>query len=67
MESHELDIEIRPNGTVSVHVKGVKGEACDAYARFFEELLHHDAERERTAEFYEPPTGVEIHIQQKNS
>jgi len=65
MESHELDIEIRPDGTVAVHIKGVKGEGCETYAKFFEELLNHEGERTRTSEFYEPPTGVEIHIRQK--
>lgn len=65
MEAHELDISIRPDGTVSIHVQGVKGAACEAYAKLFEEILNNTGEREHTAEYYEPATGIEIRLEQK--
>ena len=65
METHELEIEIRPGGEIRVHVKGVKGPGCMEYAELIEEILGTSGTRERTSEFYEAPTGVEIHVEQK--
>jgi hypothetical protein len=65
MEQHEFDIAIGPDGKVTIEVKGVKGQGCLGYAKFFEEVLGKIVATERTAEFYAPPTGVAIHIQQK--
>jgi len=65
MEQHEFDIEIAPNGQVRVHIKGVKGQACVDYVRLFERILGRAAELQHTGEFYEPPTGVAISIEQK--
>ena len=66
MECHEFDIEIRPNGEVRVHIHGVKGPGCTEYVKLFEQILHSEGETELTSEYYEPPTGVEIHIEQKH-
>ncbi len=65
METHELEIEITPGGEIKVHVKGVKGPACMEYAELLEEILGVSGTRERTSEYYEAPTGVEIHVEQK--
>lgn len=66
MESHELEITIDRSGKVRVHVKGVKGEACLEYLKLFEKMLNATGKVEHTAEFYEPPTGVQIHIENKS-
>jgi hypothetical protein len=66
MESHEFDIDIRPDGKVQVHIHGVKGKSCLEYARLFEKILGGGtAAVEQTSEFYEPPTDVQIHIEEK--
>lgn len=64
MEVHEFDIEIRPDGKVLVRVQGAKGPACLDYAKFFEQLLNSKAEIELTSEYYEPPSQVEIKLDQ---
>ncbi|MBN1257187.1 MAG: DUF2997 domain-containing protein [Planctomycetes bacterium] len=64
MEKHELDITISPNGEVKVHIKGVKGPACLEYAKIFEKILGEASDVEHTHEYYEPPTEVEIQVEQ---
>ncbi len=64
MESHEFDIDILPDGRVKVHIKGVKGAACMDYVKLFEQVVGSAAEVERTSEYYEPPSNVEIHLEQ---
>jgi hypothetical protein len=65
MEVHEFDIEIRPDGKVAVHIRGVKGAACMEYTKLFEQILAGSANVELTAEYYEPPTGVQIRVEQQ--
>lgn len=62
METHELDVEIAADGTVRVHVRGAKGPACEKYAEFFQAVLNARGEVERTGEYYEPPTGVDVDL-----
>ena len=64
METHELDIEIRPDGEVRVHVKGVKGAACMDYVKLFENILNTSAETDVTSEFYEAATEVSARVAQ---
>ena len=66
MESHEFDIEIKPGGEVKIHIKGVKGQACMDYVKLFEQIVGEARDVEHTSEYYEPPTGVQIHIETKN-
>lgn len=67
MECHEFEIEVLPGGKVRVHIRGVKGDVCMEYVKMFEEIAGGVGQVERTAEFYEPPTGVGIRVDQKNS
>lgn len=62
MESHEFDIIISPGGQVKIDIKGVKGPGCMEYAKLFQKLLGEAQSVEQTAEYYEPPTGVDIHL-----
>ncbi|MCC8190762.1 MAG: DUF2997 domain-containing protein [Planctomycetes bacterium] len=62
METHELEIEIRPDGTVRTHVRGVKGPACEQYAALVQSILDGESVIERTEEYYEQPTGVTIDL-----
>jgi len=62
MEQHELDITIGTDGKVRVHVQGAKGPACMDYVKMLGSILNSEGELTHTSEFYEPPTGVAIHL-----
>jgi len=49
---HEIDIDIRPDGTFSFGVKGVKGRKCKDLTKFLEELGETVAS-ETTSEYYQ--------------
>lgn len=49
---HQIDIEIRPDGTFTFGVKGVKGRSCKEVTKFLEELGAMVAQ-ENTAEYYQ--------------
>jgi len=66
MEIHELEFEVGTDGNVKARVIGAKGTACLEYAKLIEDLLGTKGDVEHTHEFYEPPTGVEIHVNNSN-
>ncbi|HOU53043.1 MAG TPA: DUF2997 domain-containing protein [Myxococcota bacterium] len=49
---HQIDIEIRPDGTFTFGVKGVKGRSCKEVTKFLEELGALVAQ-ENTGEYYQ--------------
>lgn len=50
----EIQIEIRPDGTIRFEVAGVPGEGCEALEQLMLEALGSPViDRERTAEFYQ--------------
>jgi hypothetical protein len=54
MNKKELEITINPDGTVSVHVKCIKGQSCVDETKFLEDALGSKVEsRELTSEYYE--------------
>lgn len=67
MEVHEIEIEVRPDGTVQAHVQGAKGAACMEYVKLLQQLLQSEGQVQQTAEFYEAPTGVEVRLEQKTT
>lgn len=50
---YEIDIEIRPDGTVGFGVKGLKGKKCKEITKFLEEALGDVSHVEHTPEYYE--------------
>ena len=62
MEQQEFDIEIRKDGEVKVHLKGIKGQKCMRYAELFEKMVGPIKEKEFTAEYYEPEVHTDIDI-----
>ena len=68
MSKEEFEIEIRPNGEVSITTVGIKGAACVEAAKQFLEMIHgKEVETTRTAEYYETETAhVEEHVQSWN-
>jgi hypothetical protein len=50
--AHDIDIQIRPDGSFSFEVKGVKGRKCQDLTKFLEELGQ-TLSTETTSEFYQ--------------
>jgi len=65
MPQHEVEIEITKDGQVRVHVKGAKGKACMAYAKWLTQIVGKVKEQQLTSEYYEPETKSRIDIQQE--
>lgn len=56
--SQEFEIEIRPNGEVSITTIGIKGVDCIDAAKQFLTMLHgKEIESTRTPEYYETETS----------
>ena len=54
----ELEIKIAPDGTVELHIKGVKGKACTQTAELFKKIVGPQASQKLTGEYYEPDSHV---------
>lgn len=63
MTPHEFEITIGTDGKVRVHMHGVKGSQCEAYASWLSRVLGPIASREFTHERYEPEPQVRVDIQ----
>jgi len=68
MSREEFEIEIRPDGKVSITTKGIKGVECiEAAKQFLVMLRGTEVESTRTSEFYETETSsVENHVESWN-
>lgn len=64
MAQHEVEISITKSGDVRVHVKGAKGKACTAYAKWLTELVGKVKDQQLTSEYYEPDVKARIDLQQ---
>jgi hypothetical protein len=53
MNIEEVDVLVRPDGTVNTHVRGVKGNGCLAITAEMERLLGGGVTRDETAEMRE--------------
>ncbi len=65
MAHEELEIEIGPDGKVTVTTKGIKGPACMDYADLMVQILGREEHREKTAEYYETAETVQRRIDVK--
>jgi hypothetical protein len=64
MAQHEVEITISRTGEVKVHVKGAKGKACMAYAKWLTEVIGRVKDQQLTTEYYEPETKARIDLHQ---
>jgi hypothetical protein len=62
MAGEELEIEISPDGKVTVRTIGIKGPRCLDAAEMVARLIGTEVDRELTREFYESETHVEQHV-----
>lgn len=65
MAREEFEIEIGPDGKVTVRTKGIKGPACLPYADLFAQIIGKEESRQLTSEYYEAGTEVEEQLKQK--
>jgi hypothetical protein len=64
MAQHEVEITISKTGEVKVHIKGVKGKSCLAYAKWLSELVGKVKNQQLTSEHYEPEVKAKIDLEQ---
>jgi hypothetical protein len=69
MAQEEFEIEISPQGKVTVRTKGIKGPRCLEYADLFAQLIGREESRQLTGEYYEQPGYVhdQTHIKQRRT
>jgi Protein of unknown function (DUF2997) len=60
----EMVIQIAPDGSISLEVKGVKGGECIDFSKFLEEALGDVIQREKTSEFYQEAPRGEVSTRQ---
>lgn len=65
MTPKEIDVTIRPDGEVEIHVQGFKGKACLEVAKAFEKVVGELISQKETHEFYEPDTPVHQTLEQR--
>jgi hypothetical protein len=61
MNSQEIEIAILPDGRIEYTIKGVKGSACEDISALLEQLGKVE-QNERTGEYYEDDTRVDVTI-----
>jgi hypothetical protein len=64
MAQHEVEISIAKTGEVKVHVKGAKGKACLAYAKWLTEVIGKVKSQQMTSELYEPEAKSRLDLHQ---
>ena len=62
----EMVIQIAPDGTISLQVKGVPGGECVEFSKFLEDALGDVIEREKTSEFYQEAPRNEVTTRQND-
>ncbi len=66
MAEQELEITISPEGKVTVHTHGIKGQSCMEYADLLVQIVGREEDREKTAEFYQTEQeSTHVRIQQR--
>jgi len=63
MAQEELEIEISPEGKVTVRTKGIKGTRCLDVAEIFARVVGREDSRQLTGEYYETSVEVQEQVQ----
>ena len=61
----ELEVTIRPDGTVRLVTHGLKGQQCTAETEALEKLLGTVIHREKTSEYYQVAAGAKTVVKGK--
>lgn len=59
--AEEMEIEISPNGQVTVKTLGIKGGRCIDAAEFIARIVGQEKSRQMTSEYFEAEQHVERH------
>jgi hypothetical protein len=62
MPAEELEIEIGPDGKVTVRTIGIKGPRCIDAAQFVARIVGREQSRTMTSEYYETQSDTQQHI-----
>jgi hypothetical protein len=62
----EVEIEISPQGKVTVRTKGIKGSRCLDVAELFTRIIGREESRQLTSEYYEQSAEVQGHVHVSN-
>jgi hypothetical protein len=65
MAQKEIEIEISKNGSVKVHIQGVKGPKCMEYAKKIANCIGTIENVDQTSEYYEPETDVNVEVEER--
>ena len=65
MAQEELEIEISPEGKVTMRTRGIKGAACMDYADLIAQIIGREESRAKTGEYYEIPNQSRARIDVK--
>ncbi len=64
MKQREVEITIKPDGKVEVHINGYKGKSCMNVVSAIESLVGKVENLQYTSEYYEPDEVVRFFLQQ---
>lgn len=59
----EIEIQISPDGEISLHVKGLSGEACMDLTKALEAQLGEVVDRQKTSEYYQQEIDTTTSVQ----
>ena len=62
MAKEELEIEIGPDGKVSIRTVGIKGPRCLEVAEAIARIIGEEQSRRLTSEYYESQIDVKQHV-----
>jgi hypothetical protein len=62
MAQREFEITIERDGSVGLHVKGIKGKGCQEVVKLFEQIVGEIKSEQKTSEFYEPEEQVQFRL-----
>jgi hypothetical protein len=65
MGQRDFDITIAADGSVELHVQGIKGRGCLDIVKLFEKVVGEVQSQRQTSEFYEPEEQVQYRIDQR--
>jgi hypothetical protein len=65
MDRDELEIEISPDGKVTVRTVGIKGPRCVDVAEAIAKIVGREETRRLTEEYYEAGIQAQSHVEQK--
>ncbi len=65
MGQREFEISIAADGSVELHVQGIKGRSCLEIVKLFEKVVGEVQSQRQTSEYYEPEEQVQYRIDQR--